>query len=328
MATFATNMPLSHEDQYLLASILPVTTSKVVAAAPARLYQAAFATPNTWSSTGRKGVLVFGYDSTARSRSTATSASRVHWLRLVDLRRGSVLWTHEMRELAEYETDKPFFHVLTSTNCLFGFRFEEDEDAAAFYAQVTHRVVETPARKRPTPSRSSSSSSIPTVSKPVDRTKISSPVTDSFEHVGHLSPTDETPEWGKLVSRLENYGIEAELVEENIEFVKGFLAGAEVVRETVAHSSSRSSASGSPKSTSQPSLKSTVHSSPQSPQSTHVPAPYSRGSSKSSSLESLDDYYSHERGASRDYYRHAPTTTTSSRRPAMPKRAHSDYYHH
>lgn len=126
--------------------------------------------------------------------------------------------------------------------------------------------------------------------------------------------------------------------------MKGFLAGAEVVRETVATSSSRSSASGSPKSTSQPSLKGSVHF---SPQATHVPAPYSRGSSKSSSLESLDDYYSPERSASRgkldrhtldhgshtdqdeaDYYRHAPTTTTSSRRPAMPKRAHSDYYRH
>ena len=90
-------------------------TSKVVAAVPARLYQAAFATPNSWSFTGRKGVLVFGYDSTARSRSAATSAKRVHWLRLVDLRRGSVLWEHELRELAEYEADKPFFHVLTST---------------------------------------------------------------------------------------------------------------------------------------------------------------------------------------------------------------------
>lgn len=115
MATFATNMSLSHEDQYLLASILPPMTSKVVAAAPTKLYQATLAAPNTWSSTGYKGVLVFGYDSTARSRSAATSAKRVHWLRLVDLRRGSVLWEHELRELAEYEADKPFFHVLAST---------------------------------------------------------------------------------------------------------------------------------------------------------------------------------------------------------------------
>ncbi|VDB87178.1 unnamed protein product [Peniophora sp. CBMAI 1063] len=317
MATFATNMPLSHEDQYILASILPPMTSKVVAAAPARLYQAAFAAPNAWSSTGRKGVLVFGYDSTARSRSAATSAKRVHWLRLVDLRRGSVLWEHELRDIAEYEADKPFFHVLTSTACMFGFRFEEDEDAAAFFAQVTHRVGEIPTKKRPTPSRASSSSSVPTVSKPAS-SKSPSPLPE-------LSLDDGTAEWGKLVSRLENYGIEAELVEENIEFVKGFLAGAEVVRETVAHSSSRSSASGSPKSTTQPSLKGSVQS---SPQTTYSPAPYSRGSSQSSSLESLDDYYSHERGASRDYYRHAPTTTTSSRRPAMPKRAHSDYYRH
>ena len=29
--------------------------------------------------------------------------------------------------------------------CMYGFRFEEDEDAAAFFAQVTHRVSE--ARK-------------------------------------------------------------------------------------------------------------------------------------------------------------------------------------
>lgn len=42
------------------------------------------------------------------------------------------------------------------------------------------------------------------------------------------------PEWTQLLEKLGGYGVDAEMVEENIEFVKGFLAGAEAVRSSPA----------------------------------------------------------------------------------------------
>lgn len=46
-----------------------------------------------------------------------------------------------------------------------------------------------------------------------------------------------------LLQKLEGYGVDVEMVEENLEFVKGFLAGAEAVRGSTSASSASSSVS-------------------------------------------------------------------------------------
>ena len=75
---------------------------------------------------------------------------------------------------------------------------------------------------------------------------ISSPVPDSFRHIAHMGVDEKgcvssswnvAPEWTKLLHKLEGYGVDAEMVEENIEFVKGFLAGAEAMRGSVSSGS-------------------------------------------------------------------------------------------
>ena len=59
---------------------------------------------------------------------------------------------------------------------------------------------------------------------------------------GHVkSSWNVAPEWTKLLQKLEGYGVDADMVEENYEFVRGFLAGAEAMRSS--SSSSRSSSS-------------------------------------------------------------------------------------
>lgn len=70
---------------------------------------------------------------------------------------------------------------------------------------------------------------------------ISPPVPNSFQHVAHMG-MDETgsranswnvaPEWTHLLEKLGGYGVNAEAVEENLEFVQGFLAGVEAVKSS------------------------------------------------------------------------------------------------
>lgn len=67
---------------------------------------------------------------------------------------------------------------------------------------------------------------------------ISPPVPNSFQHVAHMGMEEAgsrtkswnvAPEWTHLLEKLGGYGIDAEAVEEKIEFVQGFLAGVEAV---------------------------------------------------------------------------------------------------
>lgn len=176
--------------------------------------------------------------------------------------------------------------LLISQAHRFAFRFEEDEDAADFLKDVQERLVSmcTLSSLRthfrgflsnrafilalqkplpPNPSRSSSSSPKLTRRSPtLSGATISSPIPDSFQHVAHMSPSldgndkhDESwniaPEWTQLLNKLGGYGVDAEMVEENFEFVKGFLAGAEAVRSSPPSSpASTPAASRSPSCTS------------------------------------------------------------------------------
>ena len=116
---------------------------------------------------------------------------------------------------------------------------------------LQHVLTLCPSTAAPQPLYKKASRSIfsPRSRHPVKRSAISSPLADTFVHVAHMG-TDEhgyvdsswnvAPEWTKLLQKLENYGVDAEMVEENLEFVKGFLAGAEAMK-----TSSSSSSSGS-----------------------------------------------------------------------------------
>lgn len=64
---------------------------------------------------------------------------------------------------------------------------------------------------------------------------ISSPAPDSFVHVAHVgfnengiveTSKDLDPAWAKLLGDLQAHGVRQSIVEENLDFVEGFLAGA------------------------------------------------------------------------------------------------------
>ncbi|TFY65768.1 hypothetical protein EVG20_g5322 [Dentipellis fragilis] len=247
-------MALSYDDHCRLFSILPPNSNKIIAAGPARIYHATFgAADSDWSFSGLRGILVFGCDARVPvHRTNAAPYGATYWFRLVDMRRGKVVWVHQVQDVIEYEAEKPFFHVFCGKSRKFGFRFEEDDDAVIFLQEVTQRIVDIPVQRSPSKKSGPKPQRVKSQRKTIDRSMISSPVPESFRHVAHMGVDEKgsvdaswnvAPEWTKLLQKLEGYGIDAEMVEENLEFVKGFLAGAEAVRSSVSSSDSESQSS-------------------------------------------------------------------------------------
>lgn len=109
-------MSLSYEDHRRLFTVLPPSLHKIISATPARIYQAALqSSDKDWQYTGMKGILVFGCDN--RSRLSPSNPGFYDggsfWFKLVDCRKGKLLWQHQLQDILEYEADKPFFHAFT-----------------------------------------------------------------------------------------------------------------------------------------------------------------------------------------------------------------------
>lgn len=249
-------MALTYEDSCRLFSILPPAENKIIAAASARVYHASFGAPDSdWSYSGLRGIIVLGCDNQIHVGRHAPNLNRTtYWFRLVDLLKGRVVWVHQVHEIIEYEAEKPFFHVFCGKSRKFGFRFDEDDEASVFLKEVTRRVVDIPVPKPGFSLRKQKPQSARSPRRPINSSMISSPVPDSFHHVAHLSVDEKgslesswnvAPEWTMLLQKLEGYGVDVEMVEENLEFVKGFLAGAEAVRGSASASSASSSVSSS-----------------------------------------------------------------------------------
>lgn len=116
----ATISSLSEDDKRNVMSYLPPDI-KVIAVAPARIYQAPFGAPaDSWTFTGLRGMLVFG-----RNRVTVhpdrplgigegTSIEHNYWFRLVDVDSGKgIVWFHPIPSDLDYHADKPFFHTFS-----------------------------------------------------------------------------------------------------------------------------------------------------------------------------------------------------------------------
>ncbi|TFK53094.1 hypothetical protein OE88DRAFT_1806996 [Heliocybe sulcata] len=85
-----------------------------------------------WTSTGLRGLLVFSTD----------PASGSHSFRILSGPARKVVWTHTIPRGAgmAYDRDKPFFHVFAGASRRYGFRFDDDQEADAFYRTVVESL--------------------------------------------------------------------------------------------------------------------------------------------------------------------------------------------
>ncbi|KAH7909183.1 hypothetical protein BJ138DRAFT_261222 [Hygrophoropsis aurantiaca] len=238
-------------DPYL-SSVLS-STQKVIATAAVKVYYAPFNNPHiNWSYSKLKGILVFGRDRdpscAAALASRAGQSLRVkekYWFRLVDVKTDRVVWMFSIPEVFEYKKDKPFFHYFSGTSRMFGFCFDEDEEASVFCKKVvdrTRRYFFSSLRTKSTKKENEKVKAPPSQKAPLKPAMISSPAPHSFVHVSHVGITTKgivqtaktiEPAWSTLVTELQGYGISPEVVKENRDFVEGFLAGAQSLRKNV-----------------------------------------------------------------------------------------------
>ncbi|KAG1732866.1 uncharacterized protein EDB91DRAFT_1348948 [Suillus paluster] len=211
---------LSADEKSKVKSTLDNSSQRIFTATAARIYFG-HPQPNRWSYGGLQGALAFIRD----------DSKGAFILRLVDLTgtRG-VIWEHELYEAFEYNQDRPFFHSFAGDKCMIGFVFADEKDAKVFFKKVMNRKVD----KVKT---SSSEKKKTAKGGRIDRSKsmIPGPTACSFVHVAHMGYdadkgftfTNVDPSWTAFLSELEGSGISREVIESNMDYIKGFVRDAQ-----------------------------------------------------------------------------------------------------
>ncbi|KAI6018358.1 hypothetical protein EDC04DRAFT_2869988 [Pisolithus marmoratus] len=241
-----------------LSSVLEPNTQKVIATAAVRVYHASFINPHlNWTYSKLKGILVFGRDREGLGSSAGVPSQLLspppdrggtqghglrlkekYWFKLIDVKTDRVVWIFSVPEVFEYCKDKPFFHYFTGTTRMFGFCFDEDEEADVFFKKSRNKSKPPPVSVHQPPTR-------PSTATPLKPNMISGPAPHSFVHVSHVgisssgaieSSKNVEPAWSALIADLQGYGFESHGGSGvNADFMEGFLAGAKAVKERVKH---------------------------------------------------------------------------------------------
>ncbi|THG93258.1 hypothetical protein EW026_g7936 [Hermanssonia centrifuga] len=210
---------LSADDKSKVKAAIPASSNKIVTAALARIYYA-YPNPNEWSYAGLQGALAFAKDNTRSA----------FYLRLVDLigTRG-VVWEHELYEGFEYFQDRPFFHTFAGDDCMIAVVFADEGEAKTFYKKVTTKKTDSAKPK------ASSSKKKASKGGKIDKSMISGPTQGSFIHVAHMgydaergfTSSNVDPSWQALLTSLETQGVEREILEKDMDFIKSFVRDAQ-----------------------------------------------------------------------------------------------------
>ncbi|GBE83564.1 Wiskott-Aldrich syndrome 1 [Sparassis crispa] len=227
---------LTDSEKRHVLSLLP-PESRVVAVASARVYHAPFkGRGDDWAYSGLQGLLVLGaavHSEKKLGSNHETSFVQNYWFRLIDTASGrGVIWSHSIPVGFDYRLDKPFFHYFSGKSRMFGFRFEDDDEAEKFYRKVTSRVRTTvpPSRRKPLP---------PTPQNQISSAVISSPSPETCIHVAHMGYNEQgyieatgnlPPRWKMVLKELQGHSVTKKMVDDDIEFVDGFWVGVKAVR--------------------------------------------------------------------------------------------------
>ncbi|KAI5998899.1 hypothetical protein F5J12DRAFT_784753 [Pisolithus orientalis] len=248
-----------------LSSVLELNTQKVIATAAVRVYYAPFINPHlNWTYSKLKGILVFGRDREGLGSLAGVPSQLLspppdrggaqghglrlkekYWFRLIDVKTDRVVWMFSVPEVFEYCKDKPFFHYFTGTTRMFGFCFDEDEEADVFFKKVADRTrrhffgafrqrvnstkkqakatnlnpLKSKNKSKSLPASANQPPIRPSTTTPLKPCMISGPSPHSFVHVSHVgisanggieSSKNVEPAWSALIADLQGYGFESE----------------------------------------------------------------------------------------------------------------------
>lgn len=226
-------------ERYRVAfSELATDAYKIYATASARVYHANFgASQLDWTYSHLKGVLVFGRDrSAAGSPVSSVDHSSLEadkfWFRLIDDISGKVVWMIKVPKALDYQVDRPFFHIFPGRSRMFGFRFEDDDEAVMLSKEVIDRIGPQAVKTR----SAKKSKSLPAQPAHLSPSMISSP--KAFVHVAHVGINERgvveatkglDPVWASLVGELRGHRATDSIIQSDTEHVAGFLEGGKVL---------------------------------------------------------------------------------------------------
>lgn len=211
---------LTNADKEKIKRVIPKASNKVIDATVARLY-VAYPDPTQWTYTDLYGAIVLADD----------LVGHTFFLKLVDIvgNRG-VLWDQELYVEFEYNQDRKFFHSFEIEDCYVGLLFEDTTEASHFYKRVTSRQKygskQTVNNKNAIALKSQSKEhKAPAAPGPrgeyVDvNTAQRSRRARGVLYYGDVPP----PEWRSLYSELAAAGITEDMIADNRDFIKDYIA--------------------------------------------------------------------------------------------------------
>lgn len=210
---------LTANDKEKIKRVIPKANNKIIDAAVARLY-IAYPDPTKWTYTGLVGAVALVDD----------LVGHTFFLKLVDITgsRG-VVWDQELYVDFEYNQDRTFFHTFEIEDCLVGLLFEDTNDAAHFFKRVTarqkHASKQTANNKNAIALKDRVGPSGP--QGPGSRGEFVDTTTGqrSRRAKGVLYYDDvPPPEWRSLYAELAAAGITEDMIADNREFIKNYIA--------------------------------------------------------------------------------------------------------
>lgn len=209
---------LTNPDKEKIKRAIPKASNKIIDATACRLY-IAYPDPTKWTYTGLVGAIALVDD----------LVGHTFFLKLVDITgtRG-VLWDQELYVNFAYHQDRTFFHTFETEDCLVGLLFEDTLDAAHFYKKVTtkekHASKQTANNKNAVALKDRLA---PQATKFGSRGEFIDANTGqrSRRVKGVLYYDDQPPpEWRLLYAELAAAGITEDIIAENREFIKDYIA--------------------------------------------------------------------------------------------------------
>ncbi|KAG7848110.1 hypothetical protein KL941_002289 [Ogataea angusta] len=208
---------INSQDKELIKRAIPKASNKILAAAVARLY-IAYPEPDHWTPTGLAGAIVLVDD----------LVGHTFFLKLVDIvSHKGVLWDQELYIDFEYNQDRSFFHSFECEECYFGLLFEDKSEATSFYKKVQNRD------KHGSKQTVQNKHGVELKKEPIQVNKVGfrgdmsglENEQRTRRTKGLIYYEDEPPpEWRSLYRELESVGITEDMIAENREFIKNYIA--------------------------------------------------------------------------------------------------------
>ncbi|EGW33776.1 uncharacterized protein SPAPADRAFT_70049 [Spathaspora passalidarum NRRL Y-27907] len=210
---------LTPNDKEKIKRAVPKANNKIIDATVARLY-IAYPDPTKWVYTGLAGAIALVDD----------LVGHTFFLKLVDIvgNRG-VLWDQELYVNFEYNQDRKFFHTFEIEDCLVGLLFEDTNDATHFFKRVTtrqkHGSSATVKNKNAIALKERAGPKGPSAPGPRGEFVDVNTAQRQRRSKGVFYYDDvPPPEWRSLYAELEAAGISEDMIADNREFIKDYIA--------------------------------------------------------------------------------------------------------